>query len=669
MDLSGTWRRGVVILLASLLLGQLPAARGQGGADRNPAWTPEACFTIKKVGDVQPSPDGKRVVYTVTETVLGDSSASEHTHVYVAHADGTGATPLTKGEGRPGSPQWSADGAWIAYLVNNSLCRVRPDGTGGETLTQNLVVTSFKWSPDGTALAFIETAPAPKKPPGVGLVVGEDIFSWRPPHARLCLVSTSKDADGHYPVRRLTGDDSQPASFDWSPDSKHIALTRFKRSDPPTSATPDLWLVNVATGAPRTLTTPGAAVRDPHFSPDGRWIACTVSDGPPTWTGSRRVQLIPFKEGAPKLLAPTFDDAPALVGWSADGGKLYYVEAHRTAVRLFALPLEGKPVALSEGDSVVGDKADGWVRVHLNATRTMVGFTRQTPRRPPEAFVSKVDAFHPVQITRVNDDLRKLPLARTEVVRWKSQDGTSVEGLLTYPLGYAPGKRYPLLLLIHGGPNAVYSQTFLANPSGEPVATFAERGFAVLRCNPRGSTGYGVKFRQGNHKDWGGGDYQDLMAGVDHVIGLGVADDKRLGVLGYSYGGFLAAWAITHTQRFRAASVGAGITNLVSFAGTTAVTSILPSYYGGAFWDNRELLQKQSPVFHVQDVTTPTLIYHGDQDVIAPVGQGYELYNALKRQGCVTQMVVYPGATHNPGAFRTLDIMRRNLAWMDRYVK
>ena len=159
------------------------------------------------------------------------------------------------------------------------------------------------------------------------------------------------------------------------------------------------------------------------------------------------------------------------------------------------------------------------------------------------------------------------------------------------------------------------------------------------------------------------------MAGVDHVIALGVADEHKLGVLGYSYGGYLSAWTVTQTRRFKAASVGAGITNLVSFAGTTAVGVIMPTYFGDGFFDDLELLQKRSPIYHVRNAATPTLIQHGDKDVICPITQGYELHYALKRQGCVTEMVVYPGATHNPGAFRRLDMTRRNLAWMEKYVK
>jgi dipeptidyl aminopeptidase/acylaminoacyl peptidase len=675
-------RRGCLLATATILVVSSLSV-GQDSAPKTAAWTPEKCFKIKNVGNVQPSPDGKRVLYTITEAVFTADSASDRTQLFVADADadGAGATPLTKGESQPSSPQWSPDGAWIAYLSKNKLYRIRPDGADAEALTEDRVVISFKWSPDGAALAFTEAPPESKKSKGPGLVVDQDIFLGPGrPHNPVCVVAAAKDADGKYHVRRLTGADYHAISFDWSPDGKDIAFTGVNWKGQPPNRSPDpagprnsmsadLWLVNVAAGKVRSLLQSGAAIRDPHFSPDGQWIACTVSDVPPTWTGGLRVHLIPRNGGAPKLLAPTLDESPALAGWSADGSRIYFVESHRTALRLCALPLDGNPVALSADHRIVGVKDAVSGGVFVNAGRTVVGFPMQSLDRPPEAFVSKIDDFEPVQITKINDDLRKLPVTRTESIHWKSKDGSEIEGLLTYPHGYAAGKRYPLLLFIHGGPNAVYAQTFIAHPKTEPIAVFAERGFAVLRPNPRGSSGYGTKFRQANHRDWGGRDYDDVMAGVDHVIALGVADEKKLGVLGYSYGGFLTAWTIARTDRFRAASIGASLTNLASFAGTTAVVSILPSYYGLNFWDDRDLLEKHSPLLHLKNVTTPTFIYHGDKDVIAPIGQGYELYNALKRQGCPTEMVVYPSATHNPGAYRTLDIMRRNVAWMEKYAK
>ena len=233
------------------------------------------------------------------------------------------------------------------------------------------------------------------------------------------------------------------------------------------------------------------------------------------------------------------------------------------------------------------------------------------------------------------------------------------------------GKRCPLILIVHGGPMGVFSQNYVGVPSASwPLAAFAAHGYAVLRPNPRGSGGYGKDFRFANLKDWGGGDYRDLMAGVDHVIAQGIADPDRLGVMGWSYGGFMTSWIITQTPRFKAASVGAGVTNLVSFTGTSDIPSFLPFYFGGEFWDDLDAYRKHSAMFNVKGVRTPTLILHGEKDERVPISQGYELYNALKRQGCATQMVVYPRTPHAPSEPKLLlDVLKRDLAWFDKYVK
>jgi dipeptidyl aminopeptidase/acylaminoacyl peptidase len=256
------------------------------------------------------------------------------------------------------------------------------------------------------------------------------------------------------------------------------------------------------------------------------------------------------------------------------------------------------------------------------------------------------------------------------VVRWNSADGLEVEGLLTYPVGYEKGKRYPLLLVIHGGPMGVFTQSHVAAPGPYPVAAFAARGYAVLRPNVRGSSGYGKKFRYANYGDWGGGDYRDLMTGVDAMIERGVADPDRLGVMGWSYGGFMTSWVITQTKRFKAASVGAGVTNLMSFTGTADIPSFLPDYFGGEFWDRFDAYRGHSAMFHVKGVSTPTLIQHGERDERVPLSQGQELYNALKRQGCTVQMVVYPRTPHGIEEPKLLlDCMNRNLEWFDRHVR
>ncbi len=187
-----------------------------------------------------------------------------------------------------------------------------------------------------------------------------------------------------------------------------------------------------------------------------------------------------------------------------------------------------------------------------------------------------------------------------------------------------------------------FMRTYDGTATYYPIAAFASRGYAVLRANVRGSTGYGKKFRYANYGDWGGGDYEDLMSGVDYVIDQGIADPDRLGVMGWSYGGYMTSWIITHTHRFKAASAGGAVTNLMTFNGTADIPSFLPDYFGGEFWDKPEVYQEHSAMFHVKGVTTPTLIMHGELDERVPLSQGEELYNALKRQGCTTKMVIYP---------------------------
>ena len=269
-----------------------------------------------------------------------------------------------------------------------------------------------------------------------------------------------------------------------------------------------------------------------------------------------------------------------------------------------------------------------------------------------------------------NDSLPKLELAETKVIRWKGKDGRDIEGLLTYPNGYQPGQKYPLILNIHGGPAGAFGETFTGRFSIYPIAVFAARGYAVLRPNPRGSSGYGRDFRFANVADWGGQDYEDDMAGVDTVVSMGVADPDHLAVMGWSYGGYMTSWVVTHTNRFKAAVVGAGVTDLWSFTGTSDIPGFLPDYFGGEPWAQFEAFAKHSPITYAQNAKTPTLILHGEADVRVPTSQGYEFYHALKKQGVITKMEVYPRTPHGPREPKfILEIAQRNLDWVDQYAR
>jgi dipeptidyl aminopeptidase/acylaminoacyl peptidase len=421
-------------------------------------------------------------------------------------------------------------------------------------------------------------------------------------------------------------------------------------------------VVEVSSGTVRALARTGAAEVEPSFSPDGRWIAYVASNDPPSWRRSARVHLVPAGGGTPRPLAETPDRQPGLLGFSADGARVLVGETDRTVNRVLALPVDGGPLAaFTPADRMVDGPA-------LSAAGTHLGFTSQAPDQPVEAFLTALDRFAPTQVSRVQET-PPVPLGRTEVVTWKSADGRLIEGLLTTPAGYTTG-RVPLLVVVHGGPAGVFVRSFTGAPGAYLVAGFASRGYAVLRANVRGSSGYGFDFRNANFRDWGGGDYRDIMAGVDALIARGVADPERLGVMGWSYGGFMTSWIVTQTRRFKAASAGAPVTNLMSFAGTADIPSFLPDYFGGEFWDVFEAWRTHSAMFNVRGVTTPTLIQHGEADRRVPVSQGYELYNALRRQGVTTEMVVYPRQPHGIQEPKLmLDVMSRNLAWFERHVR
>jgi dipeptidyl aminopeptidase/acylaminoacyl peptidase len=667
--------RSAPVAILSFIIATAPLA----AQPRQPAeWTPMQLMQVKRISGVQVSPDSKRVVYAVRQAVM-DAGKSEYlTHIHLVNADGSGTVQLTKGDKSCDDPQWSPDGKSIAFVSARSgkrnLWVMAPEAGDGERVTDvPTAVTSFKWLP-GSEQISCTALDAPtakelkaKKDKNDSRVADENVKL-----SRVYVVSAKLVKPRTPYAVCWTGDDLCSVSgmgrggYDWSPDGKTLIFSNTRTPSPDDWTTARLS-INPAEKSNRLLKDTGAAHYSPLWSPDGQWIAYVASDNPPTWAGTGRIYIVPATGGKPRPLGNTRDDwgrYSEIIGWSADSKSLYYTEMHGTKTGVARMNLDGSAVPLSL--SKTGGVATG---IHLNATRTHFGFSWETLDKAPEACISAVDRFEPVAVSKVNAELPRLPIGRTEVVRWKSKDGLEIEGLLTYPANYEQGKRYPLLLNVHGGPMGLFTETFVASPGQYPIATFSARGYAVLRPNPRGSSGYGKKFRYANYGDWGGGDYRDVMAGVDRVVELGIADENRLGIMGWSYGGFMTSWTITQTQRFKAASVGAGVTNLMSFTGTADIPGFLPDYFGGEFWDKFDAYRTHSAMFHIKAVKTPTLIQHGERDERVPLSQGKELYNALKRQGCTTRMVIYPRTPHAIEEPRLLvDCMERNLEWFDRHV-
>lgn len=655
-----------VLALTVTLAAPLSAADG---------WTPELALEVKQIGNVVPSPDGERVVFQVAIAVMEDERSEWLTHVHVAAADGSSGFQLTRGDSSAHSPAWSPDGAWIAFVSDRGgqadLWRIRVDGGEAERLTEvETGVADFAWSPDGSRIAFLMRDPESEEEKARQREKRDARLVDRAfRHVRLHVVPVEPDADGERPVRLLTDDDFSVGqgfsgrAFDWSPDGGEIVFSHLPTPRVDDWPLADLSVVDVESGEVRSLVATGAAATEPHYSPDGTRIAYVASDDPPTWGFTGRVHIVPAGGGEPRRLAPTIDERPTLLGWSGDGARLLVAETRRTINVLAAVPIDGGPASdVSAAGLMVTSPT-------LGPGGTRVGFVSEAHDRAPEAYVAALEGFDPTQVSRVQE-LPDLPMGRTEVITWSAPDGLEIEGLVTYPVGYRQGERVPLLVVVHGGPMGVFVDRFLARRGAYPIAAFASRGFAVLRPNVRGSSGYGRAFRYANYADWGGGDYQDILSGVDHLVEAGVADPERLGVMGWSYGGFMTSWIIGQTDRFAAASVGAAVTNLFSFTGTADIPSFIPDFFRSEFWEDPELWRRHSPISHLAGATTPTLIQHGEEDRRVPISQGYELYTALDRLGVEVEMVVYPRQPHGIQEPKLqLDAMRRNLEWFERWLE
>lgn len=639
-------------------------------------------FRFQDVGSPELSPDGEWVLYTVTTTDV--AADRRNTDVWMVKWDGSVRTRLTHTpEANENAPRWSPDGRFISFLSS----RQGPakgsqvwvlDRTGGEARQLTKVkggVSAYEWSPDATRLALVArhggddpdapergTGPAPTPKP---IVIDRYQFKrdgqtylTGTARTRIFVLDVSRGdaqlltADGDF-------DETGPA---WSPDGSRIAFVSNHDEDPDRTRNTDVFVVDARPGtASRRLTTfagpDGGGGSGLAWSPDGALIAYGQGSEPRlNFHSLTRLAVVPVAGGAPRVLTESLDRGTSLAGFSQDGRRILFTVTDDQTVYLASLPREGGAVErIVSGPRVIGAPT---------IARNRIAVTSGTSTEPAEIYAVEEGRLR--KLTAHNEQvIEGVQLQPAENLTFTSKDGTEIHGLLTRPVGYVAGRRYPTLLRIHGGPTSQDAHSFNFERQ-----IFAANGYAVVNVNYRGSSGRGAKFQEAIFADWGRLEVEDVLAATDHVVRLGIADPDRLGIGGWSYGGLTTDYVIASDTRFKAAISGAGSANHISLYGHDQYTYLYDSEFGPP-WENIDLWIKFSyPFFKANRITTPTLFIGGQDDFNVPILGSEQMYQALKTLRVPTQLVVYPGQNHSINKVPYLrDRLERYLAWYGRYLK
>ena len=617
---------------------------------------------IAAVGAPRISPDGVRVAYTVSETRMEkDKEWKTVTQVWVVPTAGGKAQQYTRGDKNATAPEWSPDGSMLAFLSDREkdgerqVWMIRSDGGEAWAVTTHKGgVSGFRFSPDGKQLLLSATdQPAKdeedrKKVKDDTIVMDHDIKM-----THLWLWNIDKKDE-----KRLTEGNFTVSDPQWSPDGTRITFTTRPTPRADDGSLSDVWIMTAAGSEKKKLETNSGSSDTARWSPDGKWIAYTGSPDASGGVSNTFLYLISANGGAPKEVTTKFDLSVGTPVWSRDGKSIYFSTNVLEAIEVYSCEVaSGEVKQLSRRGGSTGV-------TEISRDGKIVG-TMSAAKQPTELYTANADYSSLKPLTDHNAWLNNYALADTEVVKWKSKDGTEVEGLLTKPVGYKAGKKVPFLLNPHGGPTGASLNNF----SGT-VQVLAANGFAVLQPNFRGSTGKGLSFAQANKNTWGKGDYEDCMTGVDAMIASGVADPDRLGAFGWSYGGYMTFWILTQTDRFKAVSPGAGLTNIYSMYSQTDIHRYLHWFYTDkAPWEAQDLYWDRSPMKYVGNVKTPTMIMHGQVDTRVPIAQAQEFYQALVERKVPVEFVVYPRENHGFTEPRhQLDRVRRYVKFFSKYL-
>jgi len=640
-----------------------PATVPQAAAAPPPAPTIDQLVELKRVTSVALSPDGNLVAYVLREANW-DENAFE-TEIWLADPASGETRRLTNAKKSSNAPAFSPDGRRLAFASDRGEKRqvylIDPRGGEAEALTTaEEGVASFAWSPDGGAIAFAAQDPKGdamkerEKKDGEYEVVDQD---HRMTHLHVIDLAAKKP-------RRLTEGAFTVGSFDWSPDGAEIVFDHRKSPDASDGGSADISIVTVADAKLRPLVTQAGPDADPVFSPDGSKIAFESAMARERFYYTNGyIAVVPRSGGTPTNLTASFDEDASLVDWGPDG--IWMAADQRTEEALFRLNPETKAIARVALDGVPVAFSFSFDRAFER-----VAFVGSSARAYPEACLASTGGGAVTRLSRLSEQLADWTLGTSEVVSWKSQDGTAIEGVLRKPPGYVPGQKRPLLVLVHGGPTGTSRPSVVGGNYVYPVELFLAKGALILDPNYRGSAGYGEAFRALNVRNLGVGDAWDVLSGIDHLVRQGLADPSRVGVMGWSQGGYISAFLATHdAARFRAVSVGAGISNWVTYYANTDIHPFTRQYLGANPWDDMDVYRKTSPMTYIKGAKVPVLIQHGDGDRRVPLPNAYELYQGLVDQGVEAKLVVFKGFGHGlnkPKAVRAA--LEQNLSWFSERV-